>query len=222
MYLPKHFSMTREDSIAVMKNAGVAQLVTITDTGLTASTLPLLFVPAPEATDAMGSLHGHVARANPVWRESLSSHEALVLFERSDAYVSPTAYPSKFETGKVVPTWNYVSVHAHGTLLAHDDHNWTRNLVRRLTEHHEAVHASSRASNAVTGRQWSIDDAPTDYLDAMVKAIVGIEVVLTRIEGKAKLSQNRSAEDIAGVIADLEIGSTSEQHIASAMRVTNA
>ena len=140
-----------------------------------------------------------------------------MLFHQSDAYISPSAYPSKQDTGKVVPTWNYVSVQARGSWIVHDDREWTRNLVDRLTAKHETTHAVLRTGNDITGRVWSTHDAPPDYIDSMVRAIVGIEIAITNIEGKAKLSQNRSVEDIAGVIADLHDGSSSDRGTAHDM-----
>lgn len=229
MYLPKHFAMTNDAAVTVLQRAGVAQLVTLAPAGMMASTLPLLFV-APDRAGSgpggtggtgnpggLGSLHGHLARANRQWVDSLPGSEALVLFAESDAYVSPSAYATKRESGKVVPTWNYVSVHVRGSLVIHDDPLWTRSLVDRLTTRHEANHVIGREANPVTGQAWSTHDAPADYIDAMVRAIVGIEIVITAIEGKAKLSQNRSTEDIAGVIADLRAGSPAEQAAAAQM-----
>ncbi len=216
MYLPKHFAMDHASTIDAIDGSGIAQLVTMTPRGIAASTLPLLYVPT---TGGMGSLHGHVSRANRQWIDTLPGSEALVLFQGSDAYVSPSAYPTKAETGKVVPTWNYVSVHVRGSLIIHDDPAWTRDLVDRLTAKHEENHASARANNDVTGRAWSTSDAPAEYIDSMVRAIVGIEIAITSIDGKAKLSQNRSDHDLGGVIADLRNGSPSEHGAADRMEV---
>jgi transcriptional regulator len=215
MYLPKHFAMTDDAAIAVLQRAGVAQLVTLSPSAIMASTLPLLFVPG--GSGGLGSLHGHVARANRQWVDSVPGSEALVLFAESDAYVSPSAYATKRESGKVVPTWNYVSVQVRGSLVIHDDAQWTRSLVDRLTTRHEANHVIGREANPVTGHAWSTHDAPADYINAMVRAIVGIEIVITAIEGKAKLSQNRSTEDVSGVIADLRAGAPAEQAAAAQM-----
>lgn len=228
MYLPKHFEMTNDAAVAVLQRAGVAQLVTLTPNGMNASTLPLLFVAPrvgsglggtgePGKPGGLGSLHGHVARANRQWVDSLPGSEALVLFAESDAYISPSAYATKRESGKVVPTWNYVSVHVRGSFVIHDDPLWTRSLVDRLTTRHEANHVIGREADPVTGQVWSTHDAPADFIDAMLRAIVGIEIVITAIEGKAKLSQNRSTEDITGVISDLRAGSRSEQAAAAHM-----
>ncbi len=233
MYLPAHFAMSEPETLAVLHAIGTANLVTVTSTGLVATRLPLLYVPPQSSSPStvtttdpsssvgslgsLGSLHGHVARANGQWKTTLATTEALVVIDGVDAYVSPSGYPSKQEHGKVVPTWNYEAVHAYGTFAVHDDAAWTRDLVRRLTNHHEARHAQARVGESVTGRAWSIDDAPSEFIDAQLRAIVGIEIILTRIEGKAKLSQNRSNADANGVIEDLTNGSEHEKTTAQRM-----
>ena len=136
-----------------------------------------------------GTLYGHFAKANPQWKELQNGAEALVIFAGADAYVSPGFYPSKAEHGKVVPTWNYVAVHAYGTAEVFTDADRLRNLVSALTDRHEAGRANP----------WKVADAPADYIDGMLKAIVGFALPIQRLEGKRKLSQNRSAADIAGV-----------------------
>ena len=219
MYLPKHFAMNSVEVEAVLSGAGVAQLVTLTASGLVASTLPLMYVPGEAG---MGRLHGHVARANRMWKDALTSTEALVLFDVADAYVSPNAYPSKAENAMVVPTWNYISVHAYGTLVVHDDPVWTLGLVRRLTDRHEVRRAAARTDDGLDATPWSVDDAPTAYIDGMLKAIVGVEIVLTKVEGKAKLSQNKSAADALGVIDDLAHGDAGERAVMDAMIATTA
>ena len=139
-----------------------------------------------------GALHGHLARNNAQWkRESLG--EALVIVRGPDAYISPGWYASKAEHGRVVPTWNYVTAHVYGRLVVHDDPVWTENLVRRLTAKHEARR----------DHPWSVDDAPRHFIEGQLRAIVGIELEITRIEAKAKLSQNRPDADVEGVIAGL-------------------
>ncbi len=142
-----------------------------------------------------------MARANAQWRTSSDSVDALALFAGSDAYVSPSLYPSKREHGRVVPTWNYTSVHVYGRLIVHDDPGWKLDLVRRLTEHHEAGRA----------QPWAVDDAPPDFIERQLGAIVGLEIAITRIEGKRKLSQNRSAADVEAVAEALSAGSTRDQ-----------
>ncbi|MDI1329860.1 FMN-binding negative transcriptional regulator [Pseudomonas sp.] len=164
----------------------LAMVVTHGEQGLQASHLPLLFNPEQGPN---GTLYGHFARGNPQWKELQNGAEALVIFAGADAYVSPGFYPSKAEHGKVVPTWNYVAVHAYGTADVFTDADRLLNLVSALTDRHEA----SRQ------QPWKVTDAPADYIDGMLKAIVGFALPIQRLEGKRKLSQNRSAADIAGV-----------------------
>ena len=160
--------------------------------------------------DDASVVRGHLARPNPVWRAAPCS--ALLIVPVSDTYVSPSWYPSKNEHGKVVPTWNYDVVHVHGELVAHDDAAWVEQLVRDLTELNESSLPD----------QWSVDDAPPDYIDKMVRGIVGVELFVDALEGKRKLSQNRSAEDVAGILIGLDTtrgrGAAS---IADAMRATS-
>jgi transcriptional regulator len=164
----------------------LAVLVTHGEQGLQASHIPLLL---DVEQGPNGTLYGHLAKANPQWQELQNGAEALVIFAGADAYVSPGFYPSKAEHGKVVPTWNYVAVHAYVKAEVFNDAHRLRNLVSALTDRHEA----SRA------KPWKVDDAPADYIDGMLKAIVGFALPIERLEGKRKLSQNRSAADIAGV-----------------------
>ena len=164
----------------------LAMVVTHGEQGLQASHLPLLFNPEQGPN---GTLYGHFARGNPQWKELQNGAEALVIFTGADAYVSPGFYPSKAEHGKVVPTWNYVAVHAYGTADVFTEADRLLNLVSALTDRHEA----SRQ------QPWKVTDALADYIDGMLKAIVGFALPIQRLEGKRKLSQNRSAADIAGV-----------------------
>jgi transcriptional regulator len=201
MYVPAHFAAPSDAAVhELLSRAGASDLVTWDGNGMVATTLPLLF--------SGSALLGHVARNNGQWRHAGS--EALVIVRGPDAYVSPSAYAAKREHGRVVPTWNYVTAHVYGTLVAHDDPAWTEDLVRRLTERHEAGQPAP----------WSVDDAPRAFVEGQLRAIVGIEIVITRIEAKWKLSQNRSAEDIAGVRDDLRAahrGSEAERQVADAM-----
>src|SRR5690242_9789700 len=189
MYVPAAFAMSHDDVHRLLSAHGAADLVTSTAEGLLATMLPFVF--DPDAGEH-GALLGHVARNNPQWREAPAG-EALVIVRGPDAYVSPSWYAGKSEHGRVVPTWNYVTAHVYGRLVVHDDTQWVEALVRRLTHKHEAGRAD----------QWSVDDAPPKYIAGQLRAIVGVEVLITRIEAKAKLSQNRSDDDIDGVIEGL-------------------
>jgi transcriptional regulator len=189
MYQPAHFIEPDADALlALMKAHPLATLVR-GGAELAADILPL-------AVDRVGDvwrITGHVARANPLWREA-DGQPVLLLFQGPQAYVSPNWYPSKAQHGKAVPTWNYTMAQAHGTLRAIQDRDWLHALVTRLTERHEDGRA----------QPWHVSDAPADFLDTMLQAIVGIEIEVTRVEGKFKLSQNRSADDRTGVVLGLE------------------
>jgi len=188
MYLPVHFEEKRVEVLhGLVRSHPLGLLVTHGQAGLQANNIPFLIDPGP---GPLGTLRAHVARANPVWREG---GEALVVFQGPQAYVSPGWYASKAEHGKVVPTWNYVTVQARGTLRAVDDAAWLHALVTRLTGVHEAPQA----------RPWAVADAPPVYIDTMLRAIVGIEIELVALAGKWKVSQNRSAADRAGVVTGL-------------------
>jgi transcriptional regulator len=177
--------------------------VTVGDDGLTVSMIPFLY----DATGAeRGVLLGHVARPNRQWQNA-DGTEALVLVHGPDGYISPAWYPAKRQHGRVVPTWNYVLVAVHGTLRVHDDTEWTRNVVERLTQTHEAGRV----------KPWAVSDAPEPYIAGQLRAIVGVEVVIERVEAKWKLSRNRSAADVAGVIVGLDDSTDSDQALARAM-----
>jgi len=182
---------------ALIRAHPLATLVTFSSdaaAGLEANHIPLLIDPAPGPDRPFGTLRGHVARANPLWRGFNADVEALAIFQGPQGYVTPSWYPSKTQHGKVVPTWNYAVVHAHGPLKIMDDAQWLRKLVTQLTERQEARLDSP----------WQVTDAPPDYIDGMLKAIVGIEIPLTRLQGKWKLSQNRLPQDRDGVVKGLE------------------
>lgn len=189
MYVPAHFAADQEIVVEFLTNLGAADLITVTDNGMDATFLPLLFDPS---RGEHGALLGHVARNNEQ-RKRPAIGEALVIAHGVNGYVSPSYYAAKAEHGRVVPTWNYLTLHVHGTLVVHDDPEWVRSLVERLTEKHEA------------GREhpWAVSDAPADYIAGQLRAIVGIEVQIKRVEAKAKFSQNRSAADVDGVVAGL-------------------
>ncbi|MBJ2345981.1 MULTISPECIES: FMN-binding negative transcriptional regulator [Pseudomonas] len=187
MYNPKGFAVEDLPQLhQMMGDCRLAIMITQGEQGLQASHLPLLLDPRQGPN---GSLYGHMARANPQWRDLEAGANALVIFPGADAYVSPSFYPSKIEHGKVVPTWNYLAVHAYGTAEVFSDADRLRNLVGALTDRHEIGRA----------QPWKIDDAPAEYIDSMLKAIVGFALPIQRLEGKRKLSQNRSPVDVAGV-----------------------
>jgi len=198
VYVPAHFAEPDPSVLrALIAEHPLAVLVTTdADGGLDANHVPLFL---DTSRGAEGTLVGHVARANPLWR---TPGPALAVFRGPDAYVSPNWYPSKHadgpDRGRSVPTWNYTVVHAHGTLAAVDDPGTLLGIVTRLTTLHEA-----RASAATGMVAWHVDDAPADYVHKMLRAIVGIEIPIDRLVGKAKLSQNRSDGDRAGVAAGL-------------------
>jgi transcriptional regulator len=187
MYTPSSFAIDDLHEVhQQILGTRLAMVVTHGEQGLQASHLPLLFNPDHGPN---GTLYGHFARANPQWKELQNGAEALVIFAGADAYVSPGFYPSKAEHGKVVPTWNYVAVHAYGTAEVFTDADRLRTLVSALTDRHEAGRTNP----------WKVADAPADYIDGMLKAIVGFALPIQRLEGKRKLSQNRNAADITGV-----------------------
>ncbi len=190
MYIPAHFDAGPDVIHDLLTRPSAANLVTMTSQGLLATFLPLIYDPS---IGEHGALHGHLARTNSQWSEPAIG-ESLVIIQGADAYISPSWYASKEEHGRVVPTWNYSTAHVYGKLAVHDDAAWLGNHVRRLTELNEAR----------SERPWSVDDAPERYVTGQLRAIVGIELVIARIEAKAKLSQNRPDKDIEGVVAGLD------------------
>ena len=191
MYVPKHFA---ENAIAemhtLMRANPLATLVTHGPDGLNANHVPLLLADA----EPHGKLQGHVARTNPLWQPGCVAGEVLVVFQGDESYISPSGYATKAEHGKVVPTWNYVAVHAYGELRIIDDPDWIFGQISALTATHEAA----------LPQPWAVTDAPADYIDRMLGAIVGIEITITRLLGKWKVSQNQPAENRASLIAALE------------------
>jgi transcriptional regulator len=185
-----------------------ATLVTHGPSGFRASILPMLFDP-DDGTH--GTLRGHLARGNPQWREidagGDGAGEALAIFDGPDAYISPAWYMEKRLTGKVVPTWNYITVQAHGTITTVHDLDWLIPHVGRLVARHEATRPDP----------WALNDAPDDYVRTQARAIVGLELRIARLEAKAKLSQNRSEADIEGTITGLDAGSPTERAVAARM-----
>lgn len=209
MYIPPHNAPPSEDDATrLLLQARAGDLVTAGDAGLTVSVIPFLYQPSG---GPRGSLLGHLARPNAQWRRA-DGQEALVLLHGPDGYVSPSWYPAKREHGRVVPTWNYVLVAVHGSLRVHDDADWTRDVVERLTRAHEEGRAEP----------WAVSDAPETYIDGQLRGIVGIELEIERVEAKWKLSQNRSAADVAGVIAGLEGGTDGDRALARAMAEVEA
>jgi transcriptional regulator len=204
MYVPAHFAPDEALVEELLRNHGAADLVTQTEQGLVATMLPFIYVPPADSdteypdtgglrsAGQRGALHGHLARNNGQWKLGAMG-EALAIVRGPDAYITPRWYASKAEHGRVVPTWNYVTAHVYGRFVVHDDPVWTENLVRRLTVKHEAYRENP----------WSVDDAPRAFIEGQLRAIVGIELEITRIEAKAKLSQNRPPADIDGVITGL-------------------
>jgi len=191
MYLPKDFKEERVPAMhEAIRQARLGTLITLGPDGMEASHIPMLVDPEPAP---FGTLKGHIARANPQWRRATSGVQALAVFLGPDAYITPAWYETKRQSGKVVPTWNYVAVHAYGPLEFYEDADRLLALVTRLTETHEAGRA----------QPWAVSDAPKDFIAGMLKAIVGFELPIARLEGKWKMSQNRPAADRAGTIAGL-------------------
>jgi len=191
MYVPAHFAEQRLEILAqLIHERPLGTLVTLSSTGLNANHLPFELAPEPMPS---GTLRGHVARANPVWRDFVEEIDALVIFHGPSTYVSPAWYPTKDSTGEVVPTYNYLAVHAYGPLRVIDDAAWLRALVGRLTDRFEAQRA----------QPWQVGDAPADFIDKQLQAIVGIEIPVAKLLGKWKVSQNRPAIDRAGVVREL-------------------
>ncbi len=206
MYTPKSFEVTDLPLLhAAMKQSGLATLVTTTTNGLVATHLPLLL---DESKGELGTLTGHISRANLQWKDTDREAEALIIFMGLDTYVSPTWYPAKQETGRVVPTWNYAAIHAYGRITFFDDPERLRQVVTELTKRHEASFPAP----------WQVTDAPPVYIDAQLRAIVGFEFRVTRLEGKQKFNQNRPVEDRRGVIEGLrELGEERKTQVAELM-----
>ena len=191
MYIPKHFDEPRIEVLhELMRARPLATVVTLAADGLNANHIPLHLVDEPAP---YGTLRGHVARANSMWRETTPDVETLVIFQGPDAYITPSWYATKQETGKVVPTWNYAVAHAYGTLRVIDEAAWIRAQMEALTDQSEAAFA----------QRWAVADAPSDYTEQLIAAVVGIEIVITRLIGKWKVSQNQPAQNRRGVVDGL-------------------
>jgi transcriptional regulator len=185
VYVPRHFEMVCANELHQLIQASpLGALVTVDSDGLDADHLPFLF---DAARGEHGSLLAHVARSNPVWRDSLDGTEVLVIFRAGESYISPNWYPTKHESHRQVPTWNYRVVHAHGRLRVHDDEAFVRGVVARLTREHEA--------RALEPQPWRMSDSEPGYIAELIACIVGIEVEITRLVGKSKLGQDEVARD---------------------------
>lgn len=192
MYQPSLFAESRPEELhRIIRAYPLGMLVTHSARGLEANHLPFVL---DEGRGPNGILLAHVARANTIWREVGANDAVLVVFRGAQGYISPSWYPSKHETHRHVPTWNYEVVHAHGHIRIHDDERFVRGMVARLTREHEAGESNP----------WKMSDAPEDYLAEELHHIVGIEIEITRLEGKRKLSQNRDARDFQGAVNSLE------------------
>ena len=208
MYLPPHFKMDELGAIhAAMRASKLATLVTATADGLIGTPLPLIL---SENEGDYGTLYGHVARPNPQWKLPAVG-EAMAIFMGPDAYVTPSWYVTKAEHGKVVPTWNYVAVHAYGSAEFFEDADRLLDVVTRLTRLHESTRKEV----------WQVRDAPDDFIKAQLRGIVGFRMPITRIDAKKKMSQNRKIEDRAGVIAGLGASDNPVDHEVAAMIPAN-
>jgi transcriptional regulator len=194
VYLPRHFAAhDAAEVVAFVDAVGAADLVTFDGTKPVASLIPVLWDRDGAAEGEYGRLLGHLALANPQWRSAGPDTVALAIVHGPQAYVSPSWYPSTARHGKMVPTWNYVSVHFTGPLTVHRDPEWLRDVVTWLTARHEAGRPSP----------WLVTDAPDEFIDSQLRAIVGVELTITTVEAKEKLSQNRNPEDRAGALDGL-------------------
>lgn len=210
MYLPKHFAETRPEHLQrVVREHPLGLLVHPGPEGADADHIPFLLDEAASAEAPKGRLLAHVARANPLWQRCPSGTPVLVVFRGPAAYISPSWYPSKADTHRQVPTWNYEAVHARGVLTVHDDARFLRGLLARLTRTHEAPLPAP----------WRMGDAPADFIDQLLQAIVGIEITVTAWEGKRKLSQNKAEADRLGGAAGAEAQGDSD--LAAAMRAAS-
>ena len=186
MYTPAHFRVTEPAALQrIIQAHPLGVLVTSQEGSLDANHIPFEFDPQ---VGPLGRLSAHVARANPVWQQCAEGADVLVIFRGNESYISPNWYPSKHETHRLVPTWNYEVVHAHGRLRVRDDEKFLRGVLARLTRVHEAQEP----------RPWKMGDSAPEYIDMMLRAVVGLEIDITALEGKSKLSQNREPHDVAG------------------------
>lgn len=198
MYTPAHFAITVSAELhRIVRDHPLGALVTHGESGLDADHIPFEFDPA---TGELGTLTAHVARANTLWQRCPSGTRVMVVFRGAEAYISPNWYPSKHEEHRQVPTWNYEVVHAHGTLTVHDDERFVRGLVARLTRQHDATEP----------KPWKMADSAPEYIDAMLRNIVGIQIAVTSLVGKSKLSQNKEMRDRHSAASTLALRGHSE------------
>ncbi len=195
MYIPRKFALTDEQTAAALASAEFAQLVSHDSAGLLVTPLPLMY------DKAAHSLIGHVSRANPHWHAD--GAESVAIFAGPHTYISPGFYETKTETGKVVPTWNYEILNVYGQLVIHDDPDWLLDLVTKLTNRHEADRP----------QPWQVTDAPAEFTQSQLRGIVGIEIVIAKVEGKAKMSQNQPDRNRAGVIAGLRASADARDQV---------
>ena len=207
MYVPAHFAPDPDDVRALLRHPGAVDLITVTDGGPLATMLPMVWDEPESRADLgeFGALLGHVARNNAQWKTPALG-ESMAIVRGPDAYITPSWYATKREHGRVVPTWNYVVAHVYGRLVIHDDIDFCEANVRRLSRMHEDDRAEP----------WAVDDAPAAYIAGQMRAIVGVELLIDRLEAKSKLSQNRSEADIDGAIVGLE--ADGERSVSAAMR----
>ncbi len=183
MYIPAHFAETRPEELhRIIREHPLGMLVTHGDIGLDADHIPMEL---DSDVGTHGTLIGHVARANTLWQRCPTGTPVMIVFRGADAYISPNWYPSKHETHRQVPTWNYEVVHAHGTITVHDDERFTRRVVAQLTRRNEATEP----------KPWKMGDSESEFINSMLRNIVGIEIAITSLVGKVKLSQNREVRD---------------------------
>ncbi|WP_432262433.1 FMN-binding negative transcriptional regulator [Cupriavidus sp. TMH.W2] len=192
MYIPAHFAENRPEELGrIIREHPLGMLVTQGSAGLDADHIPFEF---DADVGPHGVLTAHVARANPLWQRCPTGTPVMVVFRGAEAYVSPSWYPSKHETHRQVPTWNYEVVHAHGTITVHDEERFVRRLVARLTRRYEAAEP----------KPWKMGDSAPEFIDGMLRNIVGIEIALTSLVGKVKLGQNKESRDRIGAADTLE------------------
>lgn len=212
MYIPSHFAEGRLEVLhQLIRSHPLGTLVTLEQDGMNANHLPFE-IAAPSADAPFGTLRAHIARSNPLWKNLHNTKEALVVFQGEQAYITPNWYEEKKLSGKVVPTFNYAVVHAHGSLRVVDDAQWLLSLLHRLTDQHEGKRASP----------WQVSDAPEDYLQKMLTAIIGIEIPLARLSGKWKVSQNRPQQDRLNIAAGLREDGDQTKAAMAALVAANA